>query len=154
MTSIQESIDVNVPLRTAYDQWTQFEDFPKFMAGVKSVRQLDDTHLHWQAEVWGKDKEWEAEITEQTPDQRISWRSTEGARNAGTVRFEALGPDRTLVRLALAYEPEGVIENAGDMLGAMDSQVKSSVEDFKKFIESRGQETGGWRGEVRDSEPQ
>jgi uncharacterized membrane protein len=154
MERIEKTVEVDCPVRTVYNQWTQFEDFPKFMAGVKSVRQLDDTHLHWQAEVWGKDKEWEAEITEQTPDQRISWRSTDGARNAGTVRFESLGPDRTLVRLAMAYEPEGVIENAGDMLGAMDSQVKTSVEDFKKFIESRGQETGAWRGAVRDSEPQ
>jgi uncharacterized membrane protein len=154
MERIEKTVEVDCPVRTVYNQWTQFEDFPKFMAGVKSVRQLDDTRLHWQAEVWGKDKEWEAEITEQTPDQRISWRSTDGARNAGTVRFESLGPDRTLVRLAMAYEPEGVIENAGDMLGAMDSQVKTSVEDFKKFIESRGQETGAWRGAVRDSEPQ
>ena len=152
MERIEKTVEVECPVRTVYNQWTQFEDFPKFMAGVKSVRQLDDTHLRWEAEVWGKDEAWNAEITEQTPDTRISWRSTEGAKSAGTVRFESLGPDRTLVRLAMAYEPEGVLENVGDMLGAINSQVTSSVEDFKKFIESRGQETGAWRGTVRDSE--
>jgi uncharacterized membrane protein len=153
MNRIEKTIEVDCPVSTVYDQWTQFEDFPKFMAGVKNVRQLDETHLHWQAEVWGKDEEWESEITEQTPDERISWRSTAGARNAGTVRFEPLGPDRTRVRLALAYEPEGVVENIGDMIGAMDGQVQSSVEEFKKFIEGRGRETGAWRGSVHDSKP-
>jgi uncharacterized protein YndB with AHSA1/START domain len=154
MERIEKTVEVDCPVRTVYNQWTQFEDFPKFMAGVKSVRQLDDTHLRWEAEVWGKDEAWDAEITEQTPDTRISWRSTAGAKSAGTVRFESLGPDRTLVRLALAYEPEGLVESVGDMLGAMNSQVESSVEDFKKFIENRGQETGAWRGTVRDGEPQ
>jgi uncharacterized membrane protein len=153
MNRIEKTIEVDCPVSTVYDHWTQFEDFPKFMAGVKNVRQLDETHLHWQAEVWGKDEEWESEITEQTPDERISWRSTAGARNAGTVRFEPLGPDRTRVRLALAYEPEGVVENIGDMIGAMDGQVQSSVEEFKKFIEGRGRETGAWRGSVHDSKP-
>jgi uncharacterized membrane protein len=153
MERIEKTVEVDCPIRTVYNQWTQFEDFPKFMAGVKSVRQLDDTHLRWEAEVWGRDEAWEAEITEQTPDTRISWRSTAGAKSAGTVRFESLGPDRTLVRLAMAYEPEGVVESVGDMLGAMNSQVENSVEDFKKFIESRGHETGAWRGTVHDSEP-
>ena len=153
MERIEKTVEVDCPVRTVYNQWTQFEDFPKFMAGVKSVRQIDDTHLRWEAEVWGKDEAWDAEITEQTPDTRISWRSTAGAQSAGTVRFESLGPDRTLVRLAMAYEPEGVVETVGDMLGAMNSQVESSVEDFKKFIENRGQETGAWRGTVHDSEP-
>jgi uncharacterized membrane protein len=124
------------------------------MAGVKEIRQIDDTHLHWHAEVLGKDKEWEAEITEQTPDERISWRSISGAQNAGTVRFEPLGPNRTRVRLAMAYEPEGIVEDIGDALGAMTAQVQSSVDDFKTFIEERGQETGAWRGEVRDAETQ
>jgi uncharacterized membrane protein len=151
MEQIEKTIEVDCPVRTVYNQWTQFEDFPKFMAGVKEVRQIDDTHLHWHAEVWGKDEEWEAEITEQTPDERISWRSTAGSRNAGTVRFEELGPERTRVRLVMAYEPVGAIENVGSKLGAMETQVQSSVEDFKKFIESRGTETGAWRGEVRDS---
>jgi uncharacterized membrane protein len=153
MERIEKTIEVDRPVRTVYNQWTQFEDFPKFMTGVESVRQLDETRLHWKAEVWGKDEEWESEITEQTPDERISWRSTAGPRNAGTVRFEPLSPDRTRVRLALAYEPEGVVENLGDMIGAMDGQVQSSVEEFKKFIEGRGRETGAWRGSVHDSEP-
>jgi uncharacterized membrane protein len=154
MERIEKTVEVDCPVRTVYNQWTQFEDFPKFMAGVKSVRQIDDTHLRWQAEVWGKDEQWEAEITEQTPDERISWKSTAGAANAGTVRFEQLGPDRTRVRLVMAYEPEGAIENIGSKLGALDRQVQSSVDDFKRFIEDRGRETGAWRGEVRDSEPQ
>src|SRR5688572_30981833 len=110
MERVDKTIEVNRPLRTVYNQWTQFEEFPRFMAGVKEVRQLDDTRLHWHAEIWGKDEEWDAEITEQTPDERISWRSTSGPRNAGTVRFEPLGPDRTLVRLTMAYEPEGMVE--------------------------------------------
>src|SRR5690606_21147730 len=100
-----------------YNQWTQFEDFPRFMAGVKEVRQIDDTHVHWPAEIWGKDKEWDAEIVEQLPDERISWRSTSGPHNAGAVRFEPLGPDRTRVHLAMSYEPEGLIENVGDAVG-------------------------------------
>lgn len=107
MERIEKTIEVDCPIRTVYNQWTQFEDFPQFMAGVKEVRQLDDTHLHWRAEIWGKDKEWDAEITEQTPDERISWRSVGGATNAGTVRFEPLAGDRTRVRLVMSYEPEG-----------------------------------------------
>jgi uncharacterized membrane protein len=154
MERVEKTVDVDCPIRTVYNQWTQFEDFPRFMAGVEEVRQLDDTHLHWRAKVWGKDEEWDAEITEQTPDQRISWRSIGGAPNAGTVRFESLGPDRTRVRLVMAYEPRGAVENVGDFLGAMESQVETSVEDFRRFIESRGQETGGWRGHVRDSDVQ
>jgi ribosome-associated toxin RatA of RatAB toxin-antitoxin module len=154
MERIEKSIDVGCPVRTVYNQWTQFEDFPKFMDGVKDVRQVDDTHVHWHAEVWGKDKEWDAEITEQVPDERISWRSVSGALNAGTVRFEPLGPDRTRVRLVMAYEPEGAIENIGDALGVMSGRVEHTVKDFKKFIEQRGQETGAWRGEVHDSKKQ
>lgn len=148
MERVDKAIDVNCPVRTVYNQWTQFEDFPRFMSGVKEVRQLDDTHLHWHAEVWGKDKEWDAEITEQVPDERISWRSVSGAPNAGTVRFEPLGPERTRVRLVMGYEPDGALENIGDALGVFTSRVQHSVEQFKKFIESRGAETGAWRGEV------
>jgi uncharacterized membrane protein len=154
MERIEKTVEVNCPIRTVYNQWTQFEDFPKFMAGVKEVRQLDDTHLHWEAEVWGKDQEWDAEITEQTPDERISWKSVGGAANAGTVRFEQLASDRTRVRLTMAYEPEGVVENVASKVGVMDRQVQTSVDDFKKFIENRGGETGAWRGKVRNSEPQ
>ena len=153
MERIEKSVEVDCPVRTVYNQWTQFEDFPNFMAGVKEVRQIDDTHLHWNAEVWGKNEEWDAEITEQTPDERISWRSVGGSQNAGTVRFEPLGPDRTRVRLVMAYEPDGAVESAGSKLGLMESQVQDSVDDFKKFIESRRQETGAWRGEVHDSKP-
>ena len=109
MERIEKSIEVNAPVRAVYNQWTQFEEFPRFMAGVKEVRQLDDTHLHWHAEIWGKDKEWDAEITEQVPDRVIAWRSTSGAPNAGTVRFEPVAPDRTRVRLTMEYQPEGAI---------------------------------------------
>ena len=154
MERIEKSIEVKCPVRQVYNQWTQFEEFPRFMAGVKEVRQLDDTHLHWHAEVWGKDKEWDAEIVEQMPDQRISWRSTSGdAPNAGSVRFEPVAPDTTRVRLTMEYEPQGLVENVGDKLGVMSARVQNSVEDFKKFIESRGAETGGWRGEVRGGRP-
>jgi ribosome-associated toxin RatA of RatAB toxin-antitoxin module len=150
MERVEKAIEVRRPVRTVYNQWTQFEEFPEFMAGVKEVRQIDDTHVHWHAEIWGKDKEWDAEIIEQVPDQRISWRSTSGAYNEGTVRFEPLGPDSTRVRLEMAYEPEGVVENVGDAIGIFSGRVQNTIEDFKDFIESRKQETGAWRGEVRD----
>jgi uncharacterized membrane protein len=150
MERIEKTIEVQQPVRTVYNQWTQFEEFPQFMAGVKEVKQLDDTHVHWHAEIWGKDKEWDAEITQQVPDQCIAWRSTSGdAPNAGTVRFEPLSADRTRVKLTMEYEPQGAVENVGDALGVLSARVESTVKDFKKFIESRGAETGGWRGEVR-----
>jgi len=152
MERVEKTIEVNRPVRTVYNQWTQFEEFPRFMDGVEEVRQLDDTHVHWRAKIWGKDKEWDAEITEQEPDKRISWRSVSGTQNAGTVRFEPLGDDRTRVRLTMAYETEGAVEKTGDAVGALSARVENSVEGFKRFIESRGQETGGWRGEVDDSE--
>ena len=149
MEQVEKTIEVDRPVSTVYNQWTQFEDFPYFMEGVKEVRQLDDTHLHWRAEIWGKEKEWDAEITEQEPDQRISWKSVSGAPNAGTVRFESLGPDRTRVNLTMEYDPQGVVENIGDKLGVMSGRVETTVKQFKEFIENRGGETGGWRGEVR-----
>lgn len=149
MERIEKSIEVRCPVRTVYNQWTQFEEFPKFMTGVKEVRQLDDTHQHWRAEIWGKDKEWDAELVEQVPDQRIAWRSTSGdAPNGGTVRFEPLGPDRTRVNLTMEYEPQGAIEKVGDALGVLNRRVETTVKQFKNFIESRGAETGAWRGEV------
>lgn len=148
MERIEEHIEVNCPVRTAYDQWTQFEDFPRFMSGVKEVKQLDDTHVHWVGQIWGKEKQWDAEITEQVPDQRIAWRSTNGPANAGEVRFEPLGPNKTRVHVAMSYEPEGAIENMADALGAMSRQLHSTVNDFKSFVETRGRETGAWRGEV------
>jgi uncharacterized membrane protein len=148
MSEIIESIDVDVPVRTAYNQWTQFESFPKFMEAVKEVRQLDDTTLEWVADVAGKEKRWKAKITEQKPDERVAWTSTEGARNAGVVTFHRLGEGRTRVTLQLDVDPEGPIENAGDALGVVKRQVQEDLKRFKEFIESRGQETGAWRGEV------
>lgn len=149
MERVEKSIEVNCPVDVVYNQWTQFEDFPQFMSGVKEVQQLDDTHLRWHAEVWGKDKEWEAEITEQVPDKHIAWRSISGAQNAGDVRFEPISDRKTRVHVTMEFEPEGAVESAGGKLGAMDRRVQSTVDDFKEFIESRSRETGAWRGEVR-----
>ena len=151
MERIEKTIEVEAPLRAVYNQWTQFEEFPRFMDGVKEVRQIDDTHVRWHAEIWGRDKEWDAEITEQEPDERVSWKSVSGAPTAGTVRFQPIDTNRTQVRLAMAYEPEGAMENIGDALGVLSSRVEKTLEQFKKFIEQRGRETGGWRGEVHDS---
>ena len=148
MTRAEKSIDVDVPVRTAYDQWTQFEEFPRFMEGVTEVRQLDDKRLHWRASVAGKDEEWNAEIIEQTPDTRIVWRSTSGAENGGAVHFASLGPEQTRVTVIMAYEPEGIVETAGDKLGFMDRRLTGDLERFKRYIEARGTETGAWRGEI------
>lgn len=148
MSQIIEAIDVEVPLKTAYDQWTQFESFPKFMNGVTSVRQLDDTTLEWVADVAGKEKRWQAKITEQEPDQRIAWTATEGAHNAGVVTFHRLEEGKTRVTLQLDVEPDGAIEKIGDALGLVKGQVKGDMERFKTFIEERGTATGAWRGEV------
>jgi uncharacterized membrane protein len=148
MSKILEAVDVRVPVRTAYDQWTQFETFPKFMEGVKSVRQLDDTTLEWVADVAGREKTWTARITEQEPDQRIAWTSTEGAHNAGVVTFHRLDDARSRVTLQLDVDPDGPIENAGDALGLVSRRVKGDMDRFREFIEARGSETGAWRGEV------
>ena len=148
MERIEKSFEIRAPVRTVYNQWTQFEEWPQFMDGIEEVRQIDDTHLYWRASVGGKQKEWEAEITEQVPDQTIAWRSTSGAPNGGQVRFQSAGPDRTRVILVMEYEPETAVEKAGDALGVLSRRVEKTVEDFKEFIEQRGRETGGWRGEV------
>lgn len=148
MASVMQSIDVHVPVRTAYDQWTQFASFPQFMEGVKEVRQRDDTHLHWVADVAGKTEEWDAEITEQTPDQRVAWKSTTGAANAGVVTFHRLDASQTKVTLQMDWQPQGVTEAAGAALGFDDRQIKGDLERFKAFIESRGDATGAWRGTV------
>ena len=148
MARVEHTIKVDVPLSTAYNQWTQFEEFPRFMEGVKSVTQTDDTHLRWVAEVGGKDKEWDAEISEQTPDQRIAWHSTSGARNAGVVTFHRLDDNTTRVTLQMDVDPEGIVENVGDFFGVLDGRVEGDMERFKEFVESRGAETGAWRGEV------
>jgi uncharacterized membrane protein len=148
MASVVESIDVNVPLSTAYNQWTQFEEFPRFMEGVKSVTQTDDTHLHWVAEIAGNEEEWDAEVTEQHPDERVAWQSTSGAKNAGVVTFHRIDDDTTRVTLQMDAEPEGAVESVGTALGFLDRRVKGDLERFKDFIEGRGAETGAWRGEV------
>jgi uncharacterized membrane protein len=148
MSTIEQSIDVNVPVRTAYNQWTQFEEFPRFMEGVEAVRQLDNQRLHWRANIGGKVEEWEAVITEQHPDERIAWKNTTGAPNAGVVTFHRLADNKTRVMLQMEYDPQGVIENLGDMLGVVSRRVANDLERFKGFIEARGQETGAWRGEV------
>ena len=148
MERIEKEVEVEAPLRAVYTQWTQFEEFPRFMEGIKSVRQLDDTHLRWQADIGGKDVEWEAEIIDQTPDRRIVWRSTSGARNGGKIEFEAIGDTRTRVVVVMEYDPEGPVEHLGGALGVPARRVEGDLERFKKFIESRGTETGEWRGEV------
>jgi len=148
MSSIQKSIDVEVPVRTAYNQWTQFEAFPEFMEDVASITQLDDRRLHWCANVGGKRLEWDAEITEQIPDKRIAWRSTSGAKNAGVVTFHRLSDTSCRVALQLEYDPEGVVENVGDWLGTMGRRTERDLERFKEFIESRGVESGAYRGEI------
>ena len=148
MSSIEQSIEVQVPVRVAYNQWTQFEDFPQFMEGVKEIRQLDDTSLHWTVEIAGQMREFDAKITEQNPDERIAWTTIDGQHQAGVVTFHRLGDNQTKVMLQMEYDPEGIIEKAGDALGVVKSRVKGDLERFKSFIESRGQETGAWRGEV------
>ena len=153
MSKIEKSIEVNVPVRTAYDQWTQFEEFPTFMEGVESVQQIDDRRLHWRAEIGGKTVEWEAEITEQVPDMRIAWHSTTGAKNAGMVSFERLSDDRCRVSLSLDYEPKGVLEKVGDWLGVLSRRAEGDLERFKEFIEERGVETGAYRGTIPSRDP-
>ena len=150
MSQIIESIDVDVPVRVAYNQWTQFESFPQFMEGVERVVQLDDATLEWTASIGGKVKHWRAEITEQRPDEVVAWRSTDGARNDGQVRFETLAMDNTRVEVQLDVEPDGLVEKAGDALGVVERRVQGDLERFKEFVESRGQATGAWRGTVDD----
>jgi len=150
---IREMIEVEAPLTTTYNQWTQFEEFPRFMEGVESVRQLDDCRLHWTADIGGKTLEWQAQITEQVPDVRVAWHSVSGAKNSGTVTFERLGDRRTRVILELEYEPEGFVENVGDFLGLVSRRAKGDLQRFKKFIEGRGHETGGWRGRIPSPDP-
>lgn len=151
MSEVTQSIDVNVPVRTAYDQWTQFESFPQFMDGVKEIRQLDDTHLHWVADVNGKTEEWDAVVTEQLPDERVAWRSTTGQPNSGVVTFHRVGDNETRVTVQLEWSPQGLTESVGSALGFDDRQVKQDLENFKRFVEERGAPTGAWRGEVNQT---
>ena len=150
METIKKSIEVECPLRTVYNQWTQFEEFPRFMQGVKKVTQLDDQRLHWEAEIGGKNKEWDARITDQVPDQVIAWKSEGGEYNTGAVNFRAISQNRTHINLQLTYDPEGIVEKTGDALGVVSSRVESDLERFKEFIEKRCQETGAWRGTIRE----
>ena len=151
MSTIEKSIDVHVPVQVAYNQWTQFEEFPRFMEGIEEVKQLDEKRLHWRANVGGKEKQWDATITEQTPDQRIAWRNTTGSTNAGVVTFHFINDNTTRIMLQLEYEPEGVVENVGDIVGVVSRRVQGDLQRFKEFIEARGTETGAWRGKIKQS---
>ena len=152
MSRFEETITVDVPVRVAYDQWTQFEDFPKFMEGVERVEQVTDKTLRWTASVAGRSKEWMADIVDQTPDTRIAWKSTEGAENAGAVLFRPLGPEQTEVTLRLDAEPEGAIETAGDALGFLQRRVHGDLERFKERVQTKGGNGKGWRGEIHGDE--
>ncbi len=152
MHKIERAIVVNRPVTTVYNQWTQFEAFPDFMSSVLEAHQRDDTHVRWKASFGRKIKEWDAQITEQVPDRRISWKSVSGAHNAGTVRFKPLGADGTEVHLLLAYEPDGVYERLGILVGAVRARVDESLHAFKRFCEHHYHETGAWRGEVVQGE--
>jgi uncharacterized membrane protein len=148
MSTIEQSIELEVPVQTAYNQWTQFEEFPAFMEGVEQVRQIDERRLHWVAEFGGTRHEWDAEITEQLPDERVAWRNTDGKENAGVVTFHRLDQERSRVMVQMDWVPEGIKEKLGDALGMSDRRVKGDLARFKGLIESRGRESGAWRGEV------
>ena len=152
-TQVEKTIEVAVPVSTAYNQWTQFEEFPQFMEGVEQVTQLDDQRLHWVANIGGQRKEWYARITEQIPDERIAWTSEGGVFNAGVVTFHRISPEETRVMLQMEYEPENFVESVGDVLGFVSRRVEGDLERFKEFIESRGVETGAWRGKIERPVP-
>ena len=151
METIERTIDVDRPVGTVYNQWTQFEEFPAFMEGVVEVRQLDAERLHWVADVAGRRKEWEAEIIRQEPDQVIAWTGFGDADNAGAVTFEPLGDNRTRINLRLEFEPEGAVEEIGTKLGVVERRVAGDLERFRTFLEERGGETGAWRGRINDA---
>ncbi|MEU8803619.1 SRPBCC family protein [Spirillospora sp. NPDC048819] len=153
MSTITESVNVTVPIRTAYDQWTQFETFPQFMDGVEEVRQLDDTTVRWRTRIAGVAREFDARITEQLPDERVAWKSLEGPTHAGVVTFHRLDETTTRVTAQMEIDPQGLAEKAGDRLGALGHRVKGDLQRFKTFIEARGVQTGGWRGQVDRPEP-
>ncbi len=149
MSTVTESVDVDVPITTAYDQWTQFESFPQFMDGVEEIRQIDDTHNHWVIKVAGVTREFDATITEQHPEERIAWRADDGPNHAGVVTFHRLDDNKTRVTAQMDIDPEGFVENVADKAGILDRRIKADMKRFKEFIESRGSETGGWRGDVQ-----
>ena len=151
-THVERSIEVAVPVRAAYDQWTRFEEFPRFMSGVEEVRQVGDAMTHWVAQIAGVRREWDAAIVEQVPDEKVAWAATTGATNAGTVFFDRVGTDRTRVRLTLDFEPEGLVERLGDVLDVVDRQAVADLDRFKEFIEGQGSASGGWRGTIEDGD--
>jgi uncharacterized membrane protein len=153
MSTVVESVDVAVPVRTAYNQWTMFEQFPQFMEGVTEVRQLDDTRLHWVVDIAGVHREFDAEITEQHPDERVAWNSIDGPRHAGVVTFHRLDEEHTRVTAQMEIEPDGLVEQAGAKTGIVDLRVKGDMKRFRDYIESRGQATGAWRGDVDRQTP-
>jgi uncharacterized membrane protein len=148
MATIEQSIEVQVPVSTAYNQWTQFEEFPKFMEGIEEVVQLDGTHMHWVAEFAGRRHEWDAEVTEQKPDDRVAWRNTDGKDNAGVVTFHYIDDETTRIMVQMDFLPEGVLEQVADVIGAPQRRVKDDLGRFKDMIETRRVATGAWRGEV------
>jgi uncharacterized membrane protein len=153
MSSVTKSVDVAVPVRTAYDQWTQFEEFPRFMKGVREVRQISDTMTHWVVEVGTATREFDAEITEQHPDERVAWRSVDGPRHAGVITFHRLEANRTRVTAQMDLDPDGFFETVGDKLGVVDRRVQDDLDQFREFTEQRGVETGSWRGDVAPPAP-
>jgi uncharacterized membrane protein len=148
MASVEKTIEVDQPVRMVYNQWTQFEEFPRFMEGVEEVRQLDDKRLHWRAEIAGKTEEWDAEITDQIPDKQVAWRSISGSENSGIIRFTPIGANKTRVTAVIGYDPEGIVETVGDKLGFVSRRVEGDLQRFKTFIEERDTATGAWRGEI------
>jgi uncharacterized membrane protein len=153
MSTVVESVDVAVPVRTAYDQWTQFEEFPQFMEGVQEIRQVNDTLTHWVVEIGGIRREFDAKITEQHPDERVSWTSVDGPKHAGVVTFHRLDADHTRVTAQMDVDPEGFVETVADKTGILDRRIKGDMKRFQEYIEARGHETGGWRGDVGRSTP-
>ena len=153
MSTVMESVDVNVPIRTAYNQWTQFEQFPRFMSGVEEIQQVSDTLTHWRVKVAGVSREFDAQITEQVPDERVAWHSLEGPDHGGVVTFHRLDADKTRVTCQLEIDPDGFVENVADKSGILKHRAKDDLARFKDYIESLGSETGGWRGEVNRPQP-
>jgi uncharacterized membrane protein len=147
MSTIEQSIDVAVPVRAAYDQWTQFEEFPRFMEGVERIDQIDPSHTHWVTSIAGVMREFDAEITEQRPDERVAWRSLDKPRQAGVVTFHRVAPSTTRIMLQMEFEPEGIAEKAADKLDVVKHRVKGDLKRFKTFVETHS-ETGAWRGEI------
>jgi uncharacterized membrane protein len=148
VASVVESVDVEVPVATVYNQWTQFESFPEFMGGVDEIEQVDETHTHWKTTIGGIHREFDAEITEQHPDERVAWKSTDGTTHAGVITFHRLDANKTRVTAQIDWQPQNAVEKAGAAVGIDDRQVKADLARFKQYIEGRGTETGGWRGDV------